>query len=102
MYFSSARVSDGRDGAAGRETAAATSRREVASRATAMIAAPTRTTKIAASATSVRRETFGGRVSADGIIRLVSVRCEGSYAISRRPRCQRQTVVVGCHVTSLD
>jgi hypothetical protein len=46
-------------------------RREVASRAIATMTAATRITRTAVSATSVRRETFGARVSADGIIRLV-------------------------------
>src|SRR3989442_541217 len=90
MYVSSARVSGGRDGAVGREIAAATSRRDVASRSMATMTIPTRTSSPAAMTTSLRRETFEERVSADGIIASpVSLRCaRNPYASPRQIRCQ--------------
>src|SRR2546423_1110815 len=68
MYVSSARVSGGRDGAVGREMAAATSRRDVASRSMATTTIPTRTSSTAAIRMSLRRENLEERVSVDGII----------------------------------
>src|SRR3989441_11433462 len=90
MYVSSARVRGGRDGSVGREIAGATSRRDVASRSMATMTIPTRTSSPAAMTTSLRRETFEERVSADGIIASpVSLRCARSpYASPRQIRCQ--------------
>src|SRR5439155_23478008 len=86
MYFSSSRVSAGRGGLTGRETAA-TSRREFASRTTARITIPTTISRSAASATRVRRGTFGGRVSASGIIASPPLRTR-HYAIHVDLGCQ--------------
>src|SRR5256885_1412117 len=68
MYVSSAGVSGGLAGAAGRESAAATTRREVASRATATITIPMRIRRPTAIRTRPRREMLGESLSARGII----------------------------------
>src|SRR3989442_3971302 len=90
MYVTRAGVGGGRDGAVGREIAAGTSRRDVASGSMATMTIPTRTSSPAAMTTSLRRETFEERVSADGIIASpVSLRCARSpYASPRQIRCQ--------------
>src|SRR5438876_4353989 len=85
-YFSSSRVSAGRGGLTGRETAAK-SRREFASRTTARITIPTTISRSTASATSMRRETFSGRVSAGGIIASLLLRTR-QYAIHVDVGCQ--------------
>src|SRR5882762_4920917 len=103
MYVSSARVSGGRAGAVGREMAAATSRRDVTSRSMATMTIPTRTSRTAAITTSLRREIFEERVSADGIIAsLVRLRCPRSqYAIPRQIRCQYLGIGTRGHWTDL-
>src|SRR2546429_2060257 len=90
MYVPAGGGSGGGGGVVGREFAAATSRRDVASRSMATMTIPTRTSSPAAITTSLRREFFEERASTDGIIASpVSLRCARSpHVIPRQIRCQ--------------
>src|SRR2546430_17115201 len=68
MYVSSAGVSGGLAGAAGRESAAATTRRDVAPRATATITIPMRIMRPTAIRTRPRRGKLGESLYARGLI----------------------------------